>query len=206
MTDSYAMQKRYFEIQIEKMEAAPHLNKAKIEDCRHYIKLLEESGSANNFMKAVKKTGNMVSTTKAESTDRYENSSLVYERLGQLKKLEENNRRLEIIRSSTTHVELSSRLEEFETATKLAFNENKAFTALASVMSAVFQLGSDGRGTDSERRSLANFKQYWQILKEADPDVSWEKISTYPPYRDRIIYTDGQMEILEKIFRRICNG
>ena len=206
MTDSYAMQKRYFEVQIEQMEATPLLNQAKIEDCRHYIKLLEESGSADNFMKAVKQTGNMISTAKADSIDRYENSSFVYEKLGELKKLEENEKRLEIIRSSTTHTELSSRLEEFETATKLAFNENKAFTALASVMSAVFQLGSDGHGTGSEKRSLANFKQYWKLLKEADPDFSWEKISTYPPYRDRIIYTDRQMEILEKIFRRICNG
>lgn len=206
MTDSYEMQKRYFEVQIEKMEAAPLLNKAKLEDCRHYLKLLEDSGSAENFMKAVQQTGNMVSTAKADSIDRYENSSFIFENLGQQKKLKENNKRLEIIRSSTTHRELSSRLEEFETASKLAFNENKAFTALSSVMSAVFQLGSDGQGTESERRSLANYKQYWKMLNEADPDISWEKICTYPPYRDRIIYTDSQMKILEKVFRRICNG
>lgn len=206
MADSMEMQKRYYEVLLEQYQTGPHLNRSKIKDCRHYLKLLEETGSAGKFMNAIKQTGNMVSTAKADATDRYKNASSVYEILGEQKKLEENNKRIEVISSSKTHAELSSRLEQFETETRLSFNENKAFTALGSVISTVFQLATDNPGSGHERRSAAVFKKYWEMLLEADPEATWEKINTYPPYRDRIIFTDRQMAVLEATFRRICNG
>lgn len=206
MIDSFEMQKRYFIAQLEQFRTKPELNKARIKDCEYYLEMLEESGSSSRFMEKIKQTGNMVSTAKADIIDRYENRFFIFESLGEEKKAHEDRLRLEIVRSAETHLELSQKLEEFETETKLSFDESKAISALCSVISAVFQLATDGVGSGEETSSLANVKEYWKMMKEADPGASWEKIMTYKPYRDRIIYSDPQMQILEKIFREVCHG
>ena len=206
MIDSFEMQKRYFRAQLEQFRTKPELNGARIKDCEYYLEMLEESDRPLFKRKKVKETGNMVSTAKAEITDRYENRLFIFESLGAERKAHEDRLRLDIVRSAETHQDLSRKLEEFETETKLSFNENKAITALGSVISAVFQLATDGVGSGDETRSLANLKEFWRIMTEADPDASWEKIMTYKPYRDRIIYSDHQMQVLEKIFREVCHG
>jgi hypothetical protein len=206
MVDSFEMQRRYYTAQLEKYRTKPELNRAKIKDCEYYLGMLEESGSSEEFMKRVRETGNMVSSAKAESTDRYRNRLLVFEKLGEQKKAEEDRLRLALIESAENHVELSEKLEKFETETRLSFNENKAITALGTVMSAVFQLATDGAGSADGKRSRANAEAGWKMMREADPEASWEKIISYPPYRDRIIFTDAQLPVLGKIFREVCHG
>ncbi|MCK5786684.1 MAG: hypothetical protein KAH54_09020 [Candidatus Sabulitectum sp.] len=206
MIDSFEMQKRYYTAQLEQFRTSPGLNEARIRDCEYYLDMLEDSGSPSEFMKRIQQTGNMVSTAKAEGIDRCENRAFIFEKLGESGKAEEERLRLALIRSAETHIELSEKLEEFVRETKLAFNENKAITALGSVISGVFQLATDGAGSADEKRSLLNIKEYWKLMKEADPAASWEKIMSYPPYRDRIIFSDDHMAILEKKFREVCHG
>ncbi|MCK4504683.1 MAG: hypothetical protein KAW14_03635 [Candidatus Aegiribacteria sp.] len=206
MIDSFEMQKRYFTSQLKQFRTKPELNRARIKDCEYYLEMLEEAGTPAEFKKRIQQTGNMVSTSKAESYDRYDNRAFIYEELGQERKAEEDRRRLEIIESAETHAELSQKLEEFEQNTKLSFNENKAINALGSIINALFHLNTDGAGSKDEERSLIRFQTYWKLMNEADPDVSWKKIMTYKPYRDRIIFTDEQMAVLEKIFVEVCDG
>jgi hypothetical protein len=156
MVDLFEMQRRYYTAKLEQYSTKPELNRAKIKDCEYYLGMLEESGSSEEFMIRVKEAGNMVSSAKAESTDRYRNRLLVFEKLGEQKKAEEDRLRLALIESAENHVELSEKLEKFETETRLSFNENKAVTALGTVMSAVFQLATDGAGSADGKRSRAN--------------------------------------------------
>jgi len=206
MVNSFEMQKRYFSSQLKKLGTKPELNRARIKDCEYYLKMLEEAGEPGEFKKRIQQTGNMVSTAKAESRDRYDNRAFIYDSLEQKKKAEEDRLRLEIIKSAENHTELSQKLEDFERNTELSFNENKAITSLGSVINAVFHLNTDAKGSGDEERSLVKFHAYWKLMKEADPHVSWEKIVSYKPYRDRIIFTDEQLQVLEKVFREVCDG
>ena len=206
MENSFEMQKRYFTSQLKQFRTKPALNSARIKDCEYYLEMLEEAGSPSEFKKTVQQTGNMVSTAKAEGCDRYDNRAFIYEKLGQEKKAEEDRLRLEIIESSETHSELSQKLEDFEQNTELSFNENKAISAVNSIISALFHLNTDEAGSNDEGRSLIKFQTYWKLMNEADPDVSWEKIMTYKPYRDRVIFSDEQMAVLEKKFVEVCDG
>lgn len=206
MADSFEMQKRYFSSQLERLRTEPALNRARIEDCEYYLEMLEKAGSPAEFKVRIQQTGNMVSTAKAEAHDRYDNRSFIYESLGQEKKAEEDRQRLGIIESAENHSELSIKLEDFEQNTELAYNENKAINSVNSVINALFHLKTDRAGSKDEERSLINFQTYWKLFKEADPDVSWDKIMNYRPYRDRIIFTDEQMAVLEKKFREVCDG
>ncbi len=206
MDNSFEMQKRYFTSQLKQFGTKPELNRARIKDCEYYLEMLEEAGSPDEFKKRIQQTGNMVSTAKAESFDRYGNRAFIYEQLEQEKKVEEDRRRLEIIESAETHIELSENLEKFEQQTDLGYNENKAINSLGSVINAIFHLHTDAKGSNDEERSLVKFHAYWKLMKEADPNVSWEKIVSYKPYRDRLIFTDEQLTVLEKVFREVCDG
>ncbi len=206
MSDSFDMQKRYFTSQLKQFRTKPELNRARIKDCGYYLEMLEETGSSGEFKKRIQQTGNMVSTAKAESLDRYDNRAFIYDSLEQEKKAEEDRLRLEIIESAENHTDLSQKLEDFERNTELSFNENKAITSLASVINAIFHLQTDAKGSGDEERSLVKFHAYWKLMKEADPHVSWEKIVSYKPYRDRIIFPDEQLTVLERVFREVCDG
>ena len=206
MDNSFEMQKRYFTSQLKQFGTKPALNRARIKDCEYYIEMMEETGSPAEFKKRIQQTGNMVSTAKAESFDRYDNRAFIYNSLEQEKKAEEDRLRLEIIKSAETHTELSQKLEDFELNTKLSFNENKAINSMGSIMNALFHLHTDAKGSNDEERSLIKFQAYWKLMNEADPDISWEKIISYKPYRDRIIFTDEQLTVLEKVFREVCDG
>ena len=206
MDNSFEMQKRYFTSQLKQFGTKPELNRARIKDCEYYLEMLDETGSPGEFKKSIQQTGNMVSTAKAESFDRYDNRAFIYDSLEQEKKAEEDRLRLEIIESAENHTELSQKLEDFERNTELSFNENKAITSLGSVINAIFHLQTDAKGSGDEERSLVKFHAYWKLMKEADPHVSWEKIVSYKPYRDRIIFTHEQLAVLEKVFREVCDG
>lgn len=206
MENSFEMQKRYFTSQLKQLRTKPELNRARIKDCEYYIEMMEEAGSPAEFKKRIQQTGNMVSTAKAEGCDRYDNRAFIYEELEQEKKVEEDRLRLGIIESSESHSELCQKLEDFEQNTELSFKENKAISAVNSIISALFHLKTDGAGSRDEERSLIQFQTYWKLMNEADPDVSWEKIMTYKPYRDRVIFTEEQMAVLEKKFREVCDG
>ncbi len=206
MNNSFEMQKRYFTSQLKQFGTKPKLNRSRIKDCECYLEMMEEAGSSAEFKNRIQQTGNMVSTAKADSCDRYDNRAFIYEKLGQERKVEEDRLRLEIIESAETHSELCQKLEDFEQCTKLSFNENKSINSLGSIMNALFHLNTDAPGSGDEERSLIKFQAYWKLLIEADPDVSWEKIMTYRPYRDRIIFTDEQMAVLERKFVEVCDG
>ena len=206
MDNSFEMQKRYFTSQLKQFGTKPALNRARINDCEYYLDMLEEAGSPGEFKTRIQQTGNMVSTAKAESFDRYDNRAFIYEELEQEKKVKEDRLRLEIIESAETHTDLSQKLEDFEQNTKLSFSENKAINALGSIMNAIFHLQTDAKGSGDEERSLVKFHAYWKLMREADPHVSWEKIISCKPYRDRIIFTDEQLTVLEKVFREVCDG
>ncbi len=207
MGDTFDMQRRYFTAQMERLGTSPGLNREMIADCERHLEMLEEAGDLERFMERVKETGNMVSTAKAESADRIRNRRRVYGALGQQRKVRAEDRRLEAVRQAATHQELAQRLEELEQGEEgPEFLENKAIMAVGSIMSAVFQLATDPPGSAARQRNLANLGAYWTQLQEADPEASWERLVSYPPYRDRIVFTGGQLETLRPVFEEARNG
>ncbi len=206
MSDTFEMQKRYFTSQLKQFRTRPALNRARISDCEYYIEMLEDTGTLEEFMARIRETGNMVSTAKAESSDRYSNRAFIYEQLGQERKVEADRRRLDLIDAASTHIELAQSLEDFEQDNRLEFLENQAIMAVGSIIRAVFHLATDPPGSGARTRNLANLKAYWKLFAEADPEASWERLLSYRPYRDRIIFTDEQLALLEPVFREVRNN
>ena len=206
MSDTFEMQRRYFTSQLERYRKDPALNRAKIRDCEHYLEMLEQAGSLERFTEMVRETGNMVSTAKAEIHDRYGNRAFIYRRLGQERKAEADGYRLDLVETASTHQELAQSLEDFEGENRLEFMENQAIMAVGSIIKAVFHLATDPPGSAARTRNLSNLHTCWTLLEEADPEASWERLLSYRPYRDRIIFTDGELALLEPVFREAHIG
>ncbi len=209
MGDAFEAQKRYFQVQIEKAGGRPGLHKNIAADCRHYLKALEEAGSPAAFREYVQRTGNMLSAGKAEVKDRYENRLALYEALGSEKKARADRMRLAVIDESRTrtHGELAQKLEVVEEKTHpLEMAENRAIMAASRVMMALFHLATDPPGSGARERSLVNLKEYWRQLKEADPEITFERLVSYPPYRNRMIFTDAQIARLGKALKEVQDG
>lgn len=206
MSDSFEMQKRYFTSRLERYRIEPALNSAKIRDCEYYLEMLEKAGSLGRFMEMIRETGNMVSTAKAEIHDRYVNRAFIYQQLGQERKAEADRRRLELVDAASSHQELAQSLEDFEGKNKLEYMENQAIMAVGSIIKAVFHLATDPPGSAARTRNLANLEAYWKLFSEADTEASWERLISYAPYRDRIIFTDEQLALLEPVFREVHHG
>lgn len=206
MSDPHEMQKRYFTAQLEKFIEKPELHNDMIKDCEYYLEMLDETGSPGAFKRKIQQTGNMLSSGKANALTRYRNRLLVYLALGQEQKAEEERQRIALVERAKSHGEMSSLLEEFESKTDLSTKENKALNFFSTAVTALFQLCTDGRGSKDESRNLIVFREYWRMLKEADPEASWEKMMIYKPYRDRLPFTRSQMGFLERKFREVENG
>lgn len=206
MSDDFGMMRRYFTSRLEDFQRRSDLHNEQIADCLHYLEMLDSAGSLEDFQVMVRQSGNMVSTARAEALDRYRNRAAVYRSLGQARKEAEDLERMELIRSAETHSQLSSLLCEFEEKPGEAYEENKAMNALGSIFEALFHLCTDPRGSGARERSLIKFREYWKQLKQADPGISWERLTTYPAYRDRIVFSDRQLGILENVFREVVDG
>ncbi|MBN2079004.1 MAG: hypothetical protein JW838_08555 [Spirochaetes bacterium] len=207
MGDAFEAQKRYFQIQIERAGARPGLHKNAVADCRLYLKALEETGSPAAFREYVQRTGNMLSSGKAEVKDRYENRLALYEALGSEKKARADRMRLAVIDEAKTHRELAQKLEEVEEkARPLEMAENRAIMAASQVMESLFHLATDPPGSGARERSLVNLREYWRQLKEADPGITFERLVSYPPYRNRMIFTDAQIARLGKVLKEVKDG
>ena len=206
MPDPMEMQRRYFEARIAAMRTALGLNRDALADAERHLAMLEEAGSLEQFMDRVKAEGNMVSTAKAEAADRIRNRRRIYGVLGQARKAEMEDKRLAAVEAATTHQELAASLEALETGSRLEYRENQAVMAVGSLIQAVFHLATDPPGSDSRRRNLTNLRTYWDLLSEADPGASWERLVTYPPYRDRIVFTDAQLDVLRPVFEEARRG
>lgn len=206
MTDPMELQRRYFTAQLEKFSQKPQLHRAMIEDCHQYLEMLDEAGSPGAFMDRIQRTGNMVSTARANAADRYDNRAHIYEKLGHEGKAEEDSQRLKVIESAATHAELNRKLEEFEADTTQGMNENHSLNAIVPMIEALFHLCTDNPGGNDHDRSITKFREYRRQLLEADPGFSWQKLMTHRPYRDRLPFTDRQMAILEAKFREVCSG
>jgi hypothetical protein len=206
MSDPMEMQRRYFAARLQRMRTAPGLNRDAIADAERHLATLEETGSPERFMDRVKAEGNMISTSKAEAADRIRNRRRLYEVLGQARKAEMEEKRLAAVEAAATHQELAASLETLETESRLEYRENQAIMTVGSLIQAVFHLATDPPGSDSRRRNLTNLRSYWDLLSQADSGASWEKLITYPPYRDRIIFTDAQLEVLRPVFEEARRG
>ncbi|MFO7625662.1 MAG: hypothetical protein R6V62_00220 [Candidatus Fermentibacteraceae bacterium] len=206
MTDPMELQRRYFTAQLEKYGSKPQLHRALIEDCHHYLEMLEEAGSPGAFMERVRQTGNMVSSAKANAADRYANRAHIYDMLGHEGKAEEDRQRLIVIESAETHADLSRKLEDFEAGTSMGMNENRAINAVVPMVEALFHLCTDNPGGDDQNRSLVKFREYRRQMCEADPGFTWHRLMTHSPYRDLLPFTDRQMAFLEEKYTEFADG
>lgn len=206
MSDIMETQKRFFAVQLERARKRPGVQREKIKDCEMYIGVLDGCSTPLEFKQYVQQNANMLSMGKAEAKDRYNNFAFIYEKLGQEKKVRANRERIGIIDRASTHAGLAEALETFETENTLTMEENKAIMGASGVWKAVFRLATEPKGYPGYDLEMNNFHTYRKMALEGDPDFGWEKMVNYPPYRDRVPFTDKQIAMLKPAYEEAANG
>ncbi|MBN2159375.1 MAG: hypothetical protein JW807_08255 [Spirochaetes bacterium] len=195
MADLMKEQKQYLEARLRECETAPELNKNQIAEYHNYLELLASSKDAAEYADRVAAAGDMFSVSLAEQADRYENGLKIKELFGDEAGAAAERIMIDAVNKSTGHTELynavagaSARRNDMINASRQAVEQVlNLFTALVHYRTAC---ASRKKGKKSDVRAV------WDKLKSLDPDVTYEKIVSYPPYRSVLPPGDERLRLM----------
>ncbi len=203
MADIIAAQKRYLEARLKECASAPELNRHQIVEYKKYLQMLASSGDAAEYADKIAISGDMFSIGQAEQLDRYTNLIEVKRRFGDEIGAKGLEACLDAAKSATSHADL---YDKMQAATKEASEAaGRAHQALNRVENFIGVLIAAHVRCKKDRADANNaVKRAWADLKAADPAITWEKLTSYRPYRSIIIFDDARMAQLKKYFEEAC--
>lgn len=201
-------QRRYFEIRLEQCRQTPAHCPEQIRVYESYLQMVDSCSSAAEFLEKVKGTGQMYDVAQAEATDQREGLRQIAEQTGQVRKTKAHSLVIDAIAASGSHADMHTRVTESNDAAMEIINaENAAIMQLGSLFQGLLEYiceSNEVGGKDDLRKNKVQV--YWNQMKEHDPELTWERILTYPPYRGRLPYSDAHLAILKNYMEEALNG
>ncbi len=196
MTDLVNEQKRYLEARLAECESAPELNGSQIAEYRHYLDMLASSKDAAEYADKIASTGDMFSLSQAEQLDRYGNIRKIKILFGDEKGAAAEQVRIDAVKQSSGHADLydalsgvSDRVNDIINMSRQAVEQvMNLFTALVFYRTAC-EARKSGKKADA--------RAIWENLKSIDPDITFEKIISYGPYRAVLPFDDARLRKME---------
>jgi len=192
MVDLMKEQKLYLEARLRECETSSELNKNQIAEYRKYLDLLASSKDADGYADRIAATGDMFTLSQAEQLDHYENSRRIKELFGDEQGAAAEGVRIDAVQHATGHTDLYDKV----TATATSANDMIAMSqqAVEQVMNlftalVIFHTSCAGRKAEKK----AGVVSAWNRLKSLDPEITFEKIMSYPPYRSVLPFDDGRL-------------
>ncbi|MCP4137183.1 MAG: hypothetical protein GY754_39810 [bacterium] len=182
----------YLAAQKKAAENKPHLHRTVIKVLSHYLKIGQEE--PENYLE---KAGDMFLNAQAEQLDRQANFFDLYKKLQYKERQQAHKTMYEAIKEAKGYGDLNTRITDARKETEeLIFMENRKKEHLLNfieiVLSHHIELEKD------KEQFIYKAKIEWSKLQELDPDVSWEKICTFPPYRNALYYDDDRLALLKE--------
>jgi hypothetical protein len=143
--------------------------------------------------------GDMFAVPRAEQLDRNENFRSLYGRLKHGERVKAYEERKRAVEGSTGYGDLYSNMEEARRKTEqLLPIENRRRDLLQEFMAVLIAWRV---AIPKNKPGFGNsVSAAWEKLKELDPDISWERLRTWPPYRGCLYHNDEQLSLLERWF------
>ncbi len=133
---------------------------------------------------------------RAELLDRYANQYALYDALGDDRLKSIAAKMGAEVRSTAALEQLAPALNRAITATRLIYTD---VATCIDALSSLVLLGFDWAiGGDNDRRITyeQTMKVLWRTLQEHDPGCNWERVESYPPYRNCLPFSsDGLAQI-----------
>ena len=183
---------RYLELRLDRCLARPELHRHQIPVLRELIALARSGVSPAEYNR---RAGHLFGLVRAEWLDRYDNLADIHTALGN----ERGQRASAVARKAavaTTFAEFAAAMQR--ATARVAAIELAAANAADALMPLVVNLLYWATEAAELRREplAALIKGLWRTIQQNDPGCSWQRICSYPPYRNRLPFGDDALAML----------
>lgn len=192
MSDLMNEQKRYLEARLKSCMTKPELNKNQIPEYRKYLDMLASSKDANEYADNIASSGDMFSISQAEQLDCYENLLKIRRLFGDKHGASAEEMRISAARNSTSHMDLYEKMKAASDKASDIINTSRQ--TVEHVMNLFIALVAYKTGCTARKASKKSAaRNIWDKLKSLDPEISFEKLVSYPPYRSVLVFDDERI-------------
>lgn len=192
---------RYLELRLAECQGRPELHQNQIAAYQYFLEMARASSDGDDYTRRIRETGNMFQLARAESMDRYQNLVRIHQTVQDDRKLRGDFLNLNAARDAQSHQDLNTRMTA--AATEAQQWTQAGMQSVGQVRSVLCELVDWALECKPEVKpsKLAMLQHSWGLLKQADPDCTWEKLCSYPPYRQRIPFDDARLAQLGVWFK-----
>lgn len=202
MSDLMKEQKLYLEARLRECETKPELNRNQIAEYRNYLDMLASSKNAAEYADAIASSGDMFSLSQAEQLDRYENSQKIKKIFGDEKGASAEQIRIDAVKQSTGHADLYTQISGVSDSVNERISVSRqAVEQVMNLIGALVYYGTACASRKSERKT--GVLGVWNNLASMDPDITFDKIISYPPYRSVIPFDDARIRRIESWLKEV---
>lgn len=192
---------RYLELRRAEGQARPELHQHHNAAYEFFLDMAQSSADGDDYTRRIRESGNMYQLARAESMDRYQNFMRIHQAMQDDRKVHGDQLNLSAARDSQSHEDFNNRVTA---ATTEAQQWTQAAQFCASQLSSIFAALLDWAlecKPASKASNLATLQQRWGMMCQYDPGCSWDKLTTFPPYRQRIPFDDARLAQLGVWFK-----
>ena len=183
--------RRYLELRLLSCQKLPALHTHQIPAYQQALADLDRTGEV----------GDMFGVARAEALDRYHNLVRIHRTFGADVLLRNAFVNLNAAKASTSYAEMGEQMGA--TAEQTAAADASFGAAVSSVRSLLealleWKLKMDANG-DGE---LHMVRHYANLIRQGDPDFTWQKLMGYGPYRSQIPFDDARLAEIGRWFEQ----
>jgi hypothetical protein len=190
---------RYLTARLSECDRRLDLHQHTAEVYRSYLKIIHERPQDY-----IKEAGDMFAVMKAEHLDRNENFAGLSRKFNQQERVKAYNTRAQSVKSTTGYGDffLKNGDAQKQTEPLLGIEYQRR-----DLVAEFFRLIVAWRVAHSADKSAGARKaaKAWDELKKNDPEISWQRFRSHPPYRNCLYYNDEQFDLLEHWFKEIIS-
>jgi hypothetical protein len=199
-SDKLARSITWLEANLAPCRARPELHAGQIAAYERYLAMARSSSGAEEYAARVKADGDMFELNRALALDRYAGSVRIHRAMGDDRLLRAAFAGLRAAREATGHGDLNERVtaaaEQSDPLVRAArVTTNRIRDLLIHLLDWAMQAEPSKKA-----HHLAEARRAWGDIAAHDPDCSFEKLRSYPPYRRRIPFSDAGLQRLGRWF------
>ena len=200
-SDELTKSLEYLDAHLALCRSRPEIHGNQIAAYERYLDMARSSTSAQDYEQKVKADGDMFEVNRSLALDRYSNSVRIHRTMGDDRALRAAFTGLRAAREATGHGDLDTRLtaateqaSPLQEAARVTTGQIRDL--LSNLLDWAMQASPSAKATH-----LASLRHNWQQITSHDPECTFEKLLTYPPYRRRIPFSDEKLRSLGSWFK-----
>lgn len=182
----------YLESRLSACRAWPELHRHQIEAYQRLLDLARGARDAADYHRELEARALALEVVRAEWLDRYHHAACIHDALGDEAQRRAAAARFHAGRQRDFLAAITATEQQYAATIAAARASQDALAPL--LMSLLdWRLEDDA---DLRERRLGEIRGLWGVIQEGDAGCTWQRICSYPPYRNRIPFDDTGLALL----------